>query len=146
MAENEAYAAGEKDIQELLDAKPGDHASDIIESMWGGLGKPFYVNTSNCGAVPNLADDAFLELRCDVDMDGPSPGSVGALPRGVLGLTQRLLDSHELTAEAAATFDRGLVLRALAADPLTVNLGDARRIMNELFEVEREHLDDRWYA
>jgi alpha-galactosidase len=146
MRENGAYAAGEKDIRELLDAKPNDHASDVIESMWGSLGQPFYINTLNRGAVSNLADDAFLELRCDVDMEGPKTQPVGELPRGILGLTQRLLDSHELTAEAAATFDRALVLRALATDPLTTNLADARRIMEKLFEAEREWLDDRWYA
>jgi alpha-galactosidase len=113
--------------------------------MWGGLGRPFYVNTANRGAVTNLPDDAFLELRSDVDMSGPRPQAFGEMPRGVLGLTQQVLDAHELTAEAAATFDRGLVLRALATDPIVSNLGDARRIMDELFEREREALDGRWF-
>jgi alpha-galactosidase len=38
-----------------------DHATDIIESMVGGLGKTFYVNVPNEGAVTNMNDDAFLE-------------------------------------------------------------------------------------
>lgn len=143
--ENEDYAAGKREIKEFLNRATGDHASDIIESMWGGLGKAFYINTANNGAVTNLPDDAFLELRCDVDRNGVWPKPIGALPRGPLGLTQRVLDCHEITAEAAATFDRALVLRALATDPLTVNLGDARRIMEELFEAERDYLDESWY-
>ena len=52
-------------------------ATDIIESMVGDLGKPFYINTPNRGAVTNMRDDAFLELLCDVDMSGPSPRPVG---------------------------------------------------------------------
>ena len=30
--------------------------------MMGNLNKPFYINTTNRGAVTNMADDAFLEL------------------------------------------------------------------------------------
>ncbi|MEZ4681629.1 MAG: hypothetical protein R2932_46195 [Caldilineaceae bacterium] len=44
----------------------GPDATDIIENMVGNLGKPFYVNTLNRGAVTNMADDAFLELLCDM--------------------------------------------------------------------------------
>lgn len=146
MDETKEYAAGKKPISEFIETGSGDHATDIIESMWGGLGRPFFVNTANRGAVTNMADDAFLELRCDVDMQGPRPRSVGELPRGILGLTQQVLDTHEITAAAGATFERSLVLRALATDPIVNNLGDARRIMDELFEREREVLHEKWYA
>ncbi len=146
MDETKEYAAGKKPTGEFIEKGAGDHATDVIESMWGGLGQPFFVNTANRGAVTNMADDAFLELRCDLDMHGPRPRRVGELPRGVLGLTQQVLDTHELTAAAGATFDRSLVLRALATDPIVNNLGDARRIMDELFEREREVLHENWYA
>ncbi|MEJ5199114.1 MAG: BTAD domain-containing putative transcriptional regulator, partial [Anaerolineae bacterium] len=46
-------------------------------------------------------DDAFLELRCHVDMNGPQPLPVGPFPRGALALQYQVLDTHELTAEAA---------------------------------------------
>ncbi len=146
MEENEAYASGAKPIAELIAEGSSDHANDIIEQMWGGLGKSFYVNTANRGAVTNMADDAFLELRCDVDMHGPRPQPFGELPRGVLGLTQQVLDVHELTAAAGATFDRKLVLKALASDPIVNNLGDCRAIIDELFEREKDVLDARWYG
>jgi len=145
MRENEDYAAGRKPIAEFIAKGKGDHATDIIQAMWGNLPKAFYINTANRGAVTNMAADAFLELRCDVDMHGPRPQPFGEMPRGVLGLTQQVLDTHELTAEAGATFNRNLVLRALATDPIVNNIGDARKIMNELFEAERSVLDNRWY-
>ncbi len=91
------------------------------------------------------AADAFLELRCDVDMSGPRLQPRGEMPRGVLGLTQQVLDTHELTAEAGATFNRDLVLRALATDPIVNNLVDAKKIMDETFDRQRDVLDKRWY-
>ncbi|WP_418392253.1 glycoside hydrolase family 4 [Victivallis lenta] len=144
-AATEALADGKTPIEQFFETGHGDHATDIIESMWGKLGKPFYINTANRGAVPNLPDDAFLELRCDLDLEGPKPRPACALPRGILGLTGQVLDTHELTVEAAVHCDRRLLLRALATDPIVNNLGDARAIMNELLEAEKEHLDPRWF-
>ena len=98
----------------------GDHATDIIESMWGGLGKPFFINSPNRGAITNMPDDAFLELECNVDMEnGPQPKPFGEMPRGILGLQMQVLDTHELTAEAIIKNDKQLLLRAMMTDPIT---------------------------
>ena len=67
------------------------------------------------------------------------------MPRGLLGLTQQVLDTHELTAEAAVSHDRRKLLLALATDPIVNNLGDAKNIMNELLEAERDHLPPEWF-
>ncbi len=143
--ETEKIASGEIPIEDFLNHGHGDHATDIIESMWGGLGKRFYINSANRGAVPNLPSDAFLELCCDLDMDGPKPLPVIPMPRGLLGLTCQVLDTHELTVEAAVTCDRKILLRAMATDPIINNLGDAKNIMNELLEAERDHLPEAWF-
>lgn len=142
----EDFAYGRKPIQEFLDSGKGDHATDIIESMWGGLGKPFYVNTANRGAVSNMADDAFLELRSDLDMRGPRPQPLGEMPRGLLGLEQQVLDTHELTAQAAVECDRDLLLRAMLTDPIVNNIGDARAIVDESLERQQDILPREWYA
>lgn len=145
MIETEDYAFGRKPIAAFLESGRSDHATDIIESMWGGLGKRFYVNTQNRGAVANMADDAYLELRCDLDMDGPRPIPVGEMPRGLLGLEQQVLDTHELTAAAAATCDTHLLLRAMLVDPIINNIEDARAIVAEALERQRDALPDNWY-
>jgi len=140
------YADGTRPIDEFLKTyNHGDHATDIIESMWGGLGKKFFINGPNQGAVTNLPDDAFLELRRDIDMNGFQALQVGKLPHGVLGLTQQVLDTHELTVEAIVSHDRKLLYRALASDPLVNNLSDAKAIMLELLDAEREYLPIEWF-
>jgi alpha-galactosidase len=144
-ATTEEYAGGRIPMAEFFQKVHDDHATDIIESMWGGLGKPFFINTANRGAIPNLPDDAFLELRCHVDMNGPQPLPVGPFPRGALALQHQVLDTHELTAEAAVTGDRAILRRAMLTDPLCNNIADADNCIADLLEAERDVLPEYWY-
>jgi alpha-galactosidase len=143
--ETEDYAHGRKPLDEFIKSGRGDHATDIIESMWGGRGKSFYINSANRGAVTNMAPDAFLELRCHLDMHGPIPQPFGEMPRGILGLQQQVLDTHELTAKAAATCDRETLLQAMLVDPIVNNVTDAKAIIAETLERQRDALPDGWY-
>jgi alpha-galactosidase len=92
-----------------------------------------------------MAADAFLELLCDVDMDGPRPRPLGEMPRGLRGLNELVLDTHELTAEAIVKADYGLLRRALMTDPLTNSIADADAILRELLAAQREALPEHWY-
>ena len=79
-----------------------------------------------------MSEDAFLELLCDIDMDGPRPRPVGAMPRGLRGIQELVLDTHELTAEAIVKADYSLLRRALMTDPLTNSVAAADAILREL--------------
>ena len=142
------YAAGELDVDHFLRYinLKGEHACDVMESMWAGLGKRFYIIGDNRGAAVNMADDAVLELRSDIDMDGPRPLPFGVFPRGVLGMQQRVLDTHELTAEAAVTGDRAILRRAMMSDPLCVNIRDGDACIAELLTAQRDILPAYWYG
>ena len=140
----DGFVSGRTPIARYMTDLGPDHATDIIENMVANLGKPFYVNTANQGAVTNMADDAFLELLCDIDMAGPRPRPVGAMPRGLRGLQEQVLDTHELTAEAVATCDRNLLRRALLTDPIVNSIADADAILAELFALERDALPECW--
>lgn len=140
----DGFLNGSTPIAEYMTTFGPDHATDIIETMWAGLGKPYYVNTLNRGAVTNMADDAFLELLCDLDMNGPRPRKVGAVPRGLRGLMEQVLDTHELTAEAVVTGRRDLLRRALLTDPLTTTIADTDAIIEELIEAEHDAIPTHW--
>lgn len=133
-------------ISSYMEVMGPDHATDIIENMVGGLNKPFYVNVPNQGAVSNMNDDAFLELLCDNDMNGPLPHAVGEMPRGIRGMQEVVLDTHELTAEAIVKGDYGLLRRAMMTDPLVTSIADADAILHDLLDLERDILPDYWYA
>ncbi len=139
------FVNGARPISEFMTALGPDHATDIIENMVGELGRPFYVNTFNDGAVENMAEDAFLELLCDVDMAGPRPRPVGEMPRGLRAMQEIVLDAHELTAEAIVKADYRLLRRAMMTDPLTTSIADADAILRELLDLERDALPGHWY-
>lgn len=141
----DGWLGGELDPQVFVDEFGPDHATDIIESMWGGLGKRFFINQPNKGAVSNMDDDAFFELLSDVDMNGPRPLPVGEFPRGVRALTQQVLETHELTVEAIVNRDRGLLRRAMCLDPIVNSIPDADKIVEELLEAERDALPSGWF-
>ena len=143
--QTEAYAAGRISTAKFLEDEGSDHASDIIESMWGQLAKPFYINTTNGGAVVNLPHDAFLELRCDVDMRGPRPQPFGTFTPGLAALQHQVLDTHVLTAEAAMTGDRNLLRLAMLTDPICNNIADADNCISDLLKAERDALPAYWY-
>lgn len=141
----DSFITGKTPIGEYMSTFKPDHATDIIENMVGKLGKPFYVNTFNQGAVTNMNNDSFLELCCDVTMDGIKPYPVGDMPRGIRGMCELILDTHELTAEAIAERSFAKLRRAMMTDPLISSIGDADNIIKELLEQERDALPKFWY-
>ena len=138
-------ASGKRPIEDFLEKTTPDHASDIIEAMWLGLDKRFYINTPNRGAVTNMPDDAYLELLCVVDMNDVRPLPFGEMPRPLHGYCQRVLDEHELAVEAAMTCDRDTLLKAFLASMVAVSIPDSKACMEEMLRRERAYLPKAWF-
>ncbi len=139
--EVDRYINGTIPLEEFHDKNKPDHATDVIEAMWSGKKQPFYINTKNSGSVENLPDDAFLELLCDIDMNGPKPRYSGKFPIGLRSMQMQVLDTHELTVEAIVKKDRNLLRRAMCTDPIVLSIADSDAIINELLEREAGALD-----
>jgi alpha-galactosidase len=144
-AQVDSFNYGTRPIGDFVKIMGPDHATDIIETMWAGLGKPFFINTANGAAVPNMPTDAFLEMLCDVSMDGPKPRPVGPAPIGLRGLWQQILDTHELSVRAAVSGNRGTLLQAFLCDPLVSSIADSKAMIGELLEAERKALPEVWF-
>ena len=142
--EVDAYVLGTTPVAQFIEKTGPDHATDIIEAMWAGLDKPFFINTANNGTVSNMPDDAFLEMLCDVGMDGIRPRPIGVAPVGLRGLWQQVLDTHELTARAAVERDRDLLYRAFLCDPLVSSLADSRAMIEDMLSAEAGALPEGW--
>jgi alpha-galactosidase len=67
------------------------------------------------------------------------------MPRGLRGMQELVLDTHELTAEAVAKCDFSLLRRAMLTDPLVSSIADADAIIGELLEAERDALPSCWF-
>jgi alpha-galactosidase len=140
----DGFNLGTAPIKDFMTELGPDHATDIIETMWAGLDKPFFINQPNRGTVTNMPDDAFLEILCSPNMDELRPHPIGEAPVGLRGLWQQVLDTHELTAQAAMSGDREMLLRAFVCDPLVSSPTDAEAMMEELIAAERDALPDYW--
>ncbi|MFD3258374.1 glycoside hydrolase family 4 [Paenibacillus lentus] len=139
------FLSGKRPTADYMKSFGPDHATDIIENMVGNLGKRFFINTLNNGAVTNMNDDAFLELLCEVNMDGITPLHVGEMPRGIRGMQEVVLDTHELTAEAVVERSFTKLRRAMLTDPLANSIHDADMMIKELLELERDIIPEYWY-
>lgn len=137
-------AGGARPMADFFTREQADHASKIIESMWTGDRKTWYINVVNNGAVSNMPDDAFLELACKVDMSEVRPLPFGPMPRPLVGFMQRVLDEHELAVEAAVTCDRRTLRQALLTSMVAVSIPDCDAVMDDLLEREREYLPRGW--
>lgn len=140
------FLTGKLPISEYMGSFGPDHATDIIENMVGNLGKRYFINTTNNGAVTNMNNDAFLELLSEVSLDGIKPLHVGEMPRGIRGMQELVLDTHELTAEAVVERSITKLRRAMLTDPLVNSIGDADAIIKELLELEKGIIPACWYA
>jgi len=139
------FLDGRTPISEYMSTFYADHATDIIEAMISGEDKEFFINTFNNGAVTNMADDAFLELLCKLDKNGPKPLPVGEMPRGIKGMQELVSDTHELTAAAVCEGSYELLRRAMMTDPLVCSIADADAIIRELIKAEKEMLPAIWH-
>jgi 6-phospho-beta-glucosidase len=107
---------------ELLSHRGGafysEAAAQLIASLYDGAGDVQVVDVRNGGALPDLPDDAVVEIPAMIDRDGAHPVPLAPLAPEQRGLVQAVKAYEELTIEAARTGDRTVAWRALAANPL----------------------------
>jgi alpha-galactosidase len=141
----DGFLDGSIPIDSYMTTFKPDHATDIVENIVGKLGKTFYLNTANTGAVANMNDDDFLELACSIDEKTITPHPVGEVPCALRGLLAQVLDAHMMAVEAAVSCRRDVLLRAMLIDPMVSSIADAQRIIDELLVAERDALPAKWF-
>ncbi|RKY69999.1 MAG: alpha-glucosidase/alpha-galactosidase [Candidatus Latescibacterota bacterium] len=127
-----------------LDLKRGhEYASSIINALQGGDIFEFNGNVANKGYIPNLPQDACVEIPVFADRRGFNGTHVGALPPQCAALNGISVAVEEMAVEAAITGDPRLVFQAIAYDPLTasmLSLAEIKEMVRAMFEKNREHL------
>jgi 6-phospho-beta-glucosidase len=146
----EMYRDPALDVKPALLEKRGgafysEAAAMLMESLHGDRGDVQVVNVRNDGAIPNLDENAVVEVACRIDAAGAHPLPVDALPPEMLGLVEQVKAYERLTAAAAARGDRDLALKALMANPLTTGWERASGLLDALLEANRQHLP-RFFA
>ena len=126
-----------------LDHKPEESAGEAVRmllSMWNNRGTLHYGNVRNGGIIPNLPEEAVVEVPVIADAAGIRGLDVGPLPASVVGLVQARCAFFELLADAALQRSKAVTLQCLMSDMNTTSIPRARACIDELFEAQAEFL------
>jgi len=102
------------------------------------------VNVPNQGQIPNLPQDAIIELPGLLNANGATGIPVGAMPEGIAELLRREITISHLTVDAVIEGDRDLALQALLLDPVIRDIDVARQILDDYLLTYRNHLPSFW--
>jgi len=114
-----------KQRDEILNSKNITHemsreyASKIITAMVTNVPYKFGGNVINTGIIPNLPQNACVEVPCIADANGITPTFIGDLPEQLASLNRTNINPQLLTIEAAVSKSREKVYQAAMLDPLT---------------------------
>lgn len=136
----EADADDPRPLGGRYSAEHGDYAVGLMGAVISGEPSRFVLNVPNRGAISDLPDDAVVEVPCMLHGREITRQEVGPLPAAVSGLARQMVGHAELAAEAAATGDRGLALRAMMAHPLVHSLSSGQAVLDELLDAHAEDL------
>lgn len=141
----EMYANPELDEKPALLMRRGgayysEAAAQLIASLHAGTGDLQAVDIRNQGTLPDLPDDAVVEVPASIDRDGAHVHPLGALAPEMAGLVQQVKAYERLTVEAAIHGDRRAALKALMANPLVRTYRTADALLGALLNANREHL------
>jgi 6-phospho-beta-glucosidase len=128
---------------ELLDRRGGAYyseaAAQLIASLHDDAGDVQVVDVRNDGALPDLPDDAVVEVPAIVDRAGAHPLRLAPLAPEQRELVLAVKAYETLAVEAARSGERSIALQALAANPL-VGAAVAEPLLEALIEANRQFL------
>lgn len=133
----------------LKDPKPLDlrrgheYAASIINAYMGGDVFEFNGNVPNTGLIPNLPENACVEVPVFANRRGFNPVHVGPLPPQLAAMNNVSIAVEEMTVDAALTGDPRKVMHAILYDPLSAavcSMAEIRKMTNEMLRKNRAHL------
>ena len=141
----DALAAGEQ----LPIERSSEYASDIVHSIETGEPSVIYGNVRNTGLIPNLPQDACVEVPCLVDGAGIQPTAVPGYPPQLAALNRTFLNSVELTVRAVLEERPDFVRHAAMLDPntaATLTLDEIDALCEELTRAHGDLLPEKLRA
>jgi 6-phospho-beta-glucosidase len=129
---------------ELLTRRGGafysEAAVQLLAAVWNDTGDIQVVDVRNNGALPELPEDAIVEVPCTINRAGAAPSVSSGLHRATGGLVGAVATYERLAAEAAVTGDRETAFLAMLAHPLISQIKPAEQLLDDLLVANAEHL------
>jgi alpha-galactosidase len=125
------------------DEDEGIEVIDLIEAIVDNGNITLVVNAPNEGTIPNLPDEAIVEVNAQINAYGIRPIQTGPLPETLAAHLRRFFDFQQQVVLAALSGDREQALHAFMLDPNTasrLDLDQTRTMMDEMLEANAQHL------
>ena len=138
------WAAMRKELvenREIQHEKSREFAAHIIEAMENDHPYRVHGNVQNHGLIPNLPDNACVEVPCLVDRAGIHPCYVGDLPEQCAAINRTNINVQLLTIQAARSHKREDLYMAAMLDPHTaaeLTMDEIKSMCDEMLEAHRD--------
>ena len=123
-----------------------EYASSIFNACFGD-NVPFLFNGNlrNFGIVDNLPHGCCVEVPAVASINGIQGIRVGNIPDVLAAMNTQNALGEEMAVKAFFNKDREGIFHAITMDPLTsavLSLGEIRKMTEEMFEANKEYLED----
>ena len=125
------------------DEDEGIEVIDVIEAVVRNGNITRVVIAPNNGAIPNLPDDAIVEVNAQINAYGVRPIHAGPLPEALAAHLRHYVAFQQHVVTAALSGDRKAALHAFLLDPTTqsrLDLGQTEELLDEMLEANRAYL------
>jgi 6-phospho-beta-glucosidase len=127
-------------LQQRGGAYYSEAAVQLVAALLGTAPGRHIVNVRNAGRLPNLPDDAVVEVAAQVDGAGIHVEPGAPLPTAQAGLVAHVTAYEELALDAARRGGVERVVQALLAHPLIGQYDIARGLADRLVAANAAHL------
>jgi 6-phospho-beta-glucosidase len=116
-------------------------AVSVVDAIENDKNEYHVVNVKNNGAVPFMADDDVVEIKCRVNRKGAVPVAVSNFDFPYIkGMMQAVKVYEKLTVKAAQNGSRKDALAALMVHPLIGDYRKAKAVLDEMIGSNTEYL------
>lgn len=125
----------------IVHERTHEFASYIIQAMETDKAYRVHGNVLNNGLIPNLPDNAVVEVPCLIDRNGVNPCKVAPLPEQCAAIDRMHINVHLLTILAATTLEKKYIYMAAMMDPHTASELSPDEITAMCDDLIKEHGD-----
>ncbi|MDN5387667.1 MULTISPECIES: 6-phospho-beta-glucosidase [Bacillus] len=129
-----------KELEGRGGAYYSESACSLMNSLYHHSMDIQTVNTLNKGSIPDLPDDAVIEVNSVITKSGPIPLTVGKLPAAISGPICLMKKFEQLVIEAAVTGDYNTAYSAMITNPLVSSDHIAQKVLDEMLEAHKRYL------
>ena len=129
---DESLVTKPEELMQRGGAYYSDSAAELMADIHNNVGSTHIVNTLNNGAVPGFPDSAVMEIPAIISSKGAASIKTVAMRPDIDSLVRTVKDFELLTINASVDGDEDSALRALIANPIGPDIGDARDLWADL--------------